>query len=124
MVKSEYNLRRAAELIKESDSLHVTEVYIKSKEKRQALASLYKQMMNAGASLPDRPIGFNTYTYAQLNKRVSKSCPHCVKPKDMRSRIQEARSKIHQYKVVLQEWLDDDGYTELPNDVHQLRPNV
>lgn len=98
------------------------EHYIKNKKSRAELASLYKQIKNAGNSLPDRPLGFNDFTYSQLMKRISRTCPSCVKPAVMKSHIQDAKSKIEQYQTILQEWLADDSYQELPNDVHKLRP--
>lgn len=123
-MKTAYTKKRAQQIIDIADLLKNEQYYLDDKKARQDLASIYKQVMNIGASFPPRQLSMNTSISTKLYKRVSRSCPYCVKPADMKKAVAKAIKYIKDYADVLQQWLDDNDYESLPNDIHQLRPTI
>ena len=121
-MKTEYSLNRASQMIKMSKALKNEQFYLGSRKNRIDLASVFKQLMNCGSGFPARPLSMNNHLPTKLNRRISNSCPYCVKESKMRDYIKEAIQLINQYADTLKEWIEDSDFQDLPNDVHQLQP--
>ena len=120
-----YQIQRAQHVVDQSKKLLNMQAYIDSKKNRQELAGFYKEVMFIGANYPERPVGMNVHIATMLNKRISKTCPACVKPAKMKEYIKKAVEYIQNYAVVLQKWIDDqDKNSNLSSNVHDLEPNI
>ena len=121
---TEYSKKVAKRIIEKADKLEKDSVYLNSRKQRESLADFYKEIINVGYSLPQRKMKMNNAIAKKLYKRISESCPACVKKKNMQNYIHQAKLHITEYANILEKWLDDTDVSGLPDDVHQLGPTV
>ena len=108
----------ANRLIQVSNNLLSPEMYFKNRARRRDLSGYYKEFYHLGSAFPQVP--GNLALASKLDKRISRSCPACVSPDNMKIYIESAIRFIEQYGAKLEVMVE-----QIDNpikSVHDLKP--
>lgn len=108
----------AERLIQIAENLLESEVYFKSKVRRNDLAGYYKEFLYLDSNFPSLPGSRDVAD--KLQKRISKSCPACVTPQNMKIYIMSAITYIEKYGELLKVMIEE--IDNPPLSVHDLTP--